>query len=160
MRASLPRVLLPLLLLAQVGLGMSPGRVLCIAASCCDGESPRQVAHHEHHHHGDGSDHHHGHGHEGHGPDGHGPDGHGARLLAAGDACDCHFHIAMPDDVGGSRERQAERLLDMRLLQRALDAHASQAVADGAARAIEAPPPWTFAASDQCRARESMRLLI
>ena len=148
MRATVLRLLLPLLLLAQVGLGVSPGRVLCIAASCC-GHDAAQPAHH-HHHHDDGVHAHHD----------HGAAGLAGGELAASDPCDCHFHIAMPDDVGGSRERSADRLFDLRLLQPAVDQRPAVAADLGASRAIEAPPPWTFAASDQCRARDSMRLLI
>ncbi|MEY5061600.1 MAG: hypothetical protein RIS45_1521 [Planctomycetota bacterium] len=155
------RILMPLLLLAQVGAGMSPGRVLCIAADCC-GE--HRVVHHEHDAYHDHDGHHHAH-HHAHGAHPHGdhrhPAGrdHDASLVAQVD-CDCHIHIVMPDDAGSSRERSAERIGDVRLMQPALAIHSTMPSAAGRAAPPDAPPRWCFDASDQCLALKATRLLI
>lgn len=155
MRLRIVQLLLPLLLLAQVGLGMSPGRMLCIASRCC-GHDAVQLSHHEHAH---GCGHAHEQGHE-HDHDRAHTHGAAVTVLDACDGADCHFHIAMPDDAGTSRDRSADHFFDLRLLQIArLDEPACGAASRGS-RPVEAPPPWCFASCDQACARESMRLLI
>lgn len=157
MKILIARILLPFLLLAQVGAGMSPGRVLCIAIDCCCGTS---IAHHEHAHpHGahDGHHHHgtalrHDHRHESDAP-------RGAALVAADD-CACHLHVSMPDDVGTAGDRAAERVVDLRLFAPALVEHLPSLDASGCSEPPDAPPRWCWLACDQCRARAVTRLLI
>jgi len=151
MTHALARLLLPLLLLAQVFAGMSPGSVLCIAtgADCCDQASRAHDHHHERHHehrhaHAHGHAHAHascnGAGHESerdtdrgtnHGTpsddhDDH--DGHaGLAVLRApsDDGCGCHFHVALPGDAGGLRARTTLRIDDLTLLPLAIHAPAA-----------------------------------
>jgi len=66
----------------------------------------------------------------------------------------------VPDHAGGSRDRAELRLAALRLLAPALAIGAPGSERGTGDRPREAPPPWCFATSDQCLARESMRLLI
>ena len=157
MKTTIARILLPFLLLAQVGAGMSPGRVLCIAIDCCCGAG---IAHHEHvhphgahdghHHHGAAADH-------DHRQKSDAPRG---AALAAADDCACHLHVSMPDDVGTAGDRAVERVVDVRLLEPALVEHLPALDERGCSEPPEAPPRWCWLACDQCRARAVTRLLI
>jgi len=146
MSGYLARLLLPLLLLAQVGVGMSPGRVLCIAAEHCGGA----VSEHHHHAHGQHS----------HGDHRHAGGCAGDHGLDAQTDCDCHIHLSMPDDAGSSRDRSGERIADVRLMRPALlepmSLHRTHGPRAHRAAAIDA----ALVATDQCCARETTRLLI
>ena len=142
--------MLPLLLLAQVFAGMSPGSVLCIATGegCCGPGSTHAAAAHPHASACDGHGHAH---HPGHRQDArdhiaahrdagstHGDTAAHRRdtaahrhdtgathpELAAGDGCGCHFHVALPGDAGGPRVRGTHRIDDLRLLPPAICAPA------------------------------------
>ena len=176
--------MLPLLLLAQVFAGMSPGSVLCIATGegCCGPEPTYAVASHPHASACGGHEHAH---HLGHRHDArdhiaahrdasskHGDTAAHHRdtdathpELAADDGCGCHFHVALPGDAGGPRVRGTHRIDDLRLLPPAicapalhLDAAGIPATRAAAPRAMHWHDAWH--ASDQCRARSVTRLLI
>lgn len=146
------RLLLPLLLLAQVGVGMSPGRVLCIASERCDGATADHAHDHAHDHHAHGQ---HAHGAHRH-PAGCATD----HALSAQSDCDCHIHLSLPDDAGASRDRSGDRIADVRLMALAILAPMSL----DRMHAPHRTGPWTraafLAATDQCCARETTRLLI
>lgn len=148
MKELIARILLPFLLLAQVGAGMSPGRVLCIAVDC--GGECVAVAHAHAHPHG--------HGHDGEHRHAAGID-HDAAILAS-NGCDCHIHVSMPDDVGASRNQPDACFAELRLLQPALVQHLPTPLESAGAEPPEAPPRECWTACDQCRARAVTRLLI
>jgi len=148
----LTRLMLPLLLLAQVGAGVSPGRVICIAADCC---ASNEVVHHDH-----DAIHHHAHGMHSHGGHRHVGGCESDAELAAPSDCDCHFHVSMPDDAGASRDRSGERVLEVRFFQPALLAPLAVDLSVAPASAISEPPRGERVATDQCRALETTRLLI
>jgi len=146
------RLMLPLLLLAQVGAGVSPGRVLCIAADCC---GSNEVEHHDH-----DAPHHHAHGMHSHGDHRHVGGCETDAELASPSECDCHIHVSLPDDAGASRDRSGERILEVRLFQPALLAPLTVDLSVSPASAVTAPPRGERIAADQCRSRETTRLLI
>jgi len=152
MQELIARILLPFLLLAQVGAGMSPGRVLCIAVDC--GGECVAVAHaHAHppahsHAHGHGCEHRHAAGVD-----------HDTAILAP-NGCDCHIHVSMPDDVGASRNQPVACFAELWLLQPALVQHLPTPLENASAEPPEAPPRECWTACDQCRARAVTRLLI
>ena len=162
MRSTLFRLMLPLILLAQVAVGMSPGRVLCIGWSGCGG-----VAHHDHHHdhdhdHGHGHADHHAHLHAHHSADGY---VHAARCTAELDpdaGCTCHTHVSTPDEGSASRDRAGDRLIDARLFAPLFAALLPAVLEIHAGGLLE--PPRLHAAhwprTDQCCARAVTRLLI
>lgn len=158
MMGFLTRLMLPFLLLAQVGAGMSPGRVLCIAAECCAGN---EVIHHDHEYdHEYDHAHHHAHGTHSHGDHRHAGGCANDAELAAPSECDCHIHVTLPDDAGASRDRSGERIADVRYFQPAVMPLVAIEVAPAARAAIVEPPEDARADTDQCRAREVTRLLI
>ena len=166
MMQTLTRLMLPLILLAQVAAGISPGSVLCIAAECCGVNGV------EHHEHDDGfhlpEHHHHAHLHLGHGctQGQHVPcDGHddGCVLdatISAQAECESHFHVSLPDEAGSSRDRAGERIADIRLFQPALLAPISIDLGAAPSTTVEEPPRGARFATDQCCARKVTRLLI
>ena len=162
MRLTLFRLMLPLILLAQVAVGMSPGRVLCIGWSDCGG-----VAHHDHAHDHD-HDHEHGHAHDHadhhahHAADGH---AHAVRCAAEVDpdaGCTCHTHVSTPDEGSASRDRTGDRVVDARLFAPLFAALLPAVLEIHAGGLLE--PPRLHAAhwprTDQCCARAVTRLLI
>jgi hypothetical protein len=160
MRSILFRLMLPLILLAQVAVGMSPGRVLCIGWSGCGG-----VAHHDH-----GHGHDHGHDHADHHADHHAhhsADGHADAVRCAAEVdpdagCTCHTHVSTPDEGSASRDRAGDRLLDVRLFAPLFAALLPAVLEIHAGGLLE--PPRLHAAhwprTDQCCARAVTRLLI
>jgi len=151
MQELIARILLPFLLLAQVGAGVSPGRVLCIAVDCCGAHA---AAHRGHAHH-------HAHDHDGQHRHVAGVD-HDASLAApsGADDCGCHIHVSMPDDFGAGRKQSGAAFAQLRLLQPALVQHMPTPLENSCAEPPEAPPRECWAACDQCRARAVTRLLI
>jgi len=172
MRQTALRIMLPFLLLAQVMVGMSPGHAVCIVLDACCGlhghEGHVHEGHvHEGHMHGDhgGHDHDHGHAHA-----------HAQASFCADDcahACcdteqvcdgDCsegstHFHVALPDDGGCTRDRSNDHFCDLRLLAPALTVFAIQPVVD--LHAQTAPIlPWVWPDCDRATALETDCLLI
>jgi len=152
MQELIARILLPFLLLAQVGAGMSPGRVLCIAVDC--GGECVAVAHAHAH----PPAHSHAHGHDCEHRHAAGVD-HDAAILAP-NGCDCHIHVSMPDDVGASRNQPVACFAELWLLQPALVQHLPTPLENASAEPPEAPPRECWTACDQCRARAVTRLLI
>lgn len=152
--------MLPLILLAQVAVGMTPGRVLCIALEGCG-----EHAHHEHDHaHDDAQDHGHAHAQD-HGRDHAREHDDTCRVRAEldpGAGCCCHMHVSTPDDANAGRDRGADRLLDMRLYAPVFAALVPATLHVEGARLLEPPrkPPAHWTASDQCLARAVTRLLI
>jgi hypothetical protein len=172
MRTFVTRLMLPLLLLAQVFAGMSPGSVLCIAAGADDRHSRCAAEHsqsHSHAHaHADGTTHCH---------------AHDARhhevqstkvfqliasatheLGADADPCGCHFHVALPDDTSSPRARAELRLGEWRLWTQIPWAITTVEVGLANAKhtlAVQAAP-WhdLWHATDQVRSRAMTRLLI
>lgn len=164
MRHALLRLMLPFLLLAQVVVGMSPGHAICIALDACCGThvhaEPIGFEHHGHHH-DHGHDHDHAHSHA---PSC--PDDCAHACCAEQKACDgdcskgtSHFHIALPDDGGCTRDRSNDHFCDLRLLAPALVVVAMQPVV-GLKEQATLPPPWAWPACDRTRALETDRLLI
>ncbi len=170
------RLFLPLILLAQVAVGMTPGRVLCISLDGCGGH-----AHHDHdagghvgHEHAHGvcggrddrhhGDHQHGdHHHHGQHRDGHAP--FGAAIDASLDACAsccCHLHISTPDDASAGRDRSSDGICCIDLAASHTAPSVTALCLGCASRMIEPPrcSPMAWMCSDQCRARETTRLLI
>lgn len=169
MRTTLLRLMLPFLLLSQVVVGMSPGHAICIALDACCGlhvhaEAPASGGFHDHDHdHGHDHDHDHGHGHD------HGsfcPDDCVNSCCAQEAACDgdCsegsgHFHLALPDDGGCTRDRSNDHFCDLRLLAPALALFAIQPVVDPHAQSTP-PVPWVWPDCDRACALETDCLLI
>lgn len=149
MKILIARILMPFLLLAQVGAGMSPGRMLCFAVDCCGSEA---VVHHDHHHHG--------HGGVPHGDHRHATACDEQLALSVEKHCDCHIHIVMPDDAGTSRDRAGERIAGLRLMAAALIDSLPTPLEVAAVEPVEAPPRWCWSTCDQCLARATTRLLI
>lgn len=151
--------MLPFLLLAQVMVGMSPGHAVCIALeACCGGHLHAGVfgeagsidlseLHHGDHSHGCADDCAH-------------------ACCDESDGCDddcsrgsTHFHLALPDDGGCTRDRSNDHFCDLRLLAPALTVFAIQPVVD--LHAQPAPPaPWIWPDCDRAIALETDRLLI
>jgi hypothetical protein len=82
------------------------------------------------------------------------------------DACDggcsegsSHFHLALPDDGGCTRDRSNDHFCDLRLLAPALVVCAMQPVVDSDAQATPAAP-WVWPDCDRARALETDCLLI
>jgi hypothetical protein len=173
--------MLPFLLLAQVVVGMSPGHAICIALDACcglhvhaesDGHAPLGGGYHHHDHGGLGCSGHH---------DGRRAASHADRRSAQGVACpdDCansccasedacdggcsegsgHFHLALPDDGGCTRDRSNDHFCDLRLLAPALIVFAIQSVVDFDAQAAPSAP-WVWPDCDRARALETDCLLI
>ena len=151
MKSLIARILMPFLLLAQVGAGLSPGRVLCVASDCCAAEG---AAHHAHHDHAHGVTPHGDHRHAG------GCDRDATLAATIDNACDCHIHIVMPDDAGASRDRSGERIADPRLMQPALLDHIPAPLEVAADEPASAPPRRCWTPTDQSLAHASTRLLI
>lgn len=181
MRASLLRLMLPFLLLSQVVVGMSPGHAICIALDACcglhvhaesDGHALAGGGHHHHDHGGLGcSGHRDDHAvddHADHRSDHHAdcPDDCANSCCAHEDACEggcsrgsSHFHLALPDDGGCTRDRSNDHFCDLRLLAPALVVCAMQPVVDSDAQATPAAP-WVWPDCDRARALETDCLLI
>lgn len=164
MRHALLRLMLPFLLLAQAVVGMSPGHAICIALDACCGThvhaEPIGFEHHGHHH-DHGHDHDHAHSHAASCPD-----DCAHACCAEQKACDgdcskgtSHFHIALPDDGGCTRDRSNDHFCDLRLLAPALTVFTIQPVVDLHAQATP-PPPWIWPDCDRATALETDRLLI
>lgn len=136
-------LMLPLLLLAQAWIGIVPGRMLCIGTESC--------AQHAAHTHGCAEHHR------------EEPCGHDRLEIEPCDDCGQHLHVALPDGVSDSRVRLADRYSERRLIAAALPILASLDV-DRAVRvqhrAAAGPERVAWHATDQCRARETTRLLI
>ena len=172
MRQTLVRLMLPFLLLSQVVVGMSPGHAICIALDACCGThvhaepvgfvhgtcaDPYASAHSHAHAH----EHGHAHAHESSCPD-----DCAHACCAEHEACDgdcsrgsSHFHLALPDDGGCTRDRSNDHFCDLRLLAPALAVFSMQPVAELTTQA-SLPPPWVWPACDRTRALETDRLLI
>ena len=157
MQLLVSRFMLPLLLLAQVFAGMSPGRVLCFADAGCSVVHATTL--HDHSGHDDAcSDH--------HGSDEHRHAGGGdndAQMKPYPD-CHCHFHVSFPEDAGSSRDRALTRFGDVRLMSPVLATLVGTSKNTGRITAVSCSMcsnwPRTWPASDQCRARDASRLLL
>lgn len=176
MRHAALRIMLPFLLLAQAVVGMSPGHAICIALDACcgthvhaepigfehDGCSDASACAPVHLHDHDGG---HGHAHD-HAHAAACPDDCAHACCAAHEQCDgdcskgtSHFHLALPDDGGCTRDRSNDHFCDLRLLAPALLVFAVQPVVELQSQAM-LPPPWAWPACDRTRALETDRLLI
>jgi hypothetical protein len=98
------QILLPIVLLAQVAAGFSPGRSLCVMLEACCGHHVHvegaSHAHAECHGHAHDHDHDHDHAHDAPCDDDCTQD--------RGESCDgstCHLHVSLPDDTEMPRER-------------------------------------------------------
>ena len=138
------KLMLPFLLLAQVGVGMSPGHAVCIALDACcgahDHAAPAGLEHHAHTHDADG-----------------GHPGPCAHQCSEGS---CHIHIALPDDGGSMRDRSHEHFCDIRLLAPALAVLAADLGCARVSPQAALPPPWAWPACDRTCARETDCLVI
>jgi hypothetical protein len=166
MRHALLHLMLPFLLLAQVAVGMSPGRVICVALEACCGEhvhgefDPLAHAHHSHAElhemaHALGGQHSHG-----------CPDDCEHACCTSDEPCDgdcsdgtCHIHIALSDDGGCTRDRSDDHVFDLRLMTRALALFSAECEVVVRPQAA-LPPPWSWPDCDRTLALETDCLVI